>query len=274
MIQDHNLFQTIHPLTGYRTARIQTGNHIEDVIILPTQYIQPQPQPQPLATFDLNQPSNFAMVQQPANFQSAQGLPHPSMVTCQQQQYLPMKKVYDRPYIPKEQWNERKRYIKAMQTWNPSDENQGRPFDFTKGKNLKTQVRRYNEPNFKQWQNQGKKSFDKVCYRDHQEKQIINRAENVRPQNKNNFSNKDLVSQFVQSQMKRYQTSAGPIKRYNEPFGKYESKMQTKPWTKKFGFSHKFGKSGFSFFRDIEKEFQSDIGAWSTDFSNRSKITD
>ena len=55
--------------------------------------------------------------------------------------------------------------------------------------------------------------------------------------------------------MKRYQTSTGPIKRYNEPYVKYESKMQHKPWTKKFGFSHKFGKSGYSFFRDIEKEF-------------------
>ena len=69
-------------------------------------------------------------------------------------------------------------------------------------------------------------------------------------------------------------TCAGPIKRYNEPFGKFESKMQHKPWTKKYGFSNKFGKSGFSFFRDLEKEFQSDIGACSTDFSNRSKITD
>ena len=196
MIQDHNLFQPIHPLTGYRTARIQTGNRIEDVIILPTQYIQPPPQP--LATFDLNQPSNYAMVQQTANFQSSQGLPHPPMVTYQQQQqYLPMKKVCDRPYIPKEQWTERKRYIRAMQTWNPSDENQGRPHDFSKGKNFKPQVRRYNDPNFKQCQKQGQKSYDNNCYRDLQERQFPNRAENVRPQNKNNFSNKDLVSQFI-----------------------------------------------------------------------------
>ena len=47
--------------------------------------------------------------------------------------------------------------------------------------------------------------------------------------------------------MKRYQEKSincvGSIKKYNEQFGKYESKMQHKSWTKKFGFSHKFRKS-------------------------------